>query len=251
MSIQALNWAFNMQIKPGPRFVLVVLANYADANQSCYPTYDLIAKKTGIAERTIGQHLAYLEDVKLISRARQRYPDGNFGNYRYTLHTQISRVVKPPADLRKTTRRFAQNHPQISRVNIRKNKPKDKTKGKNAFKSEFERLKSFVEPVIQPDRFDEFRSRKALASLPDEFDLVETVDAIIAYYKSKKSDAIKFRPALHRVIEDKKFQSFIGSKKSLPVSIVMDVYDRQAAGEFSHLEAQAEISRLEQEGYAK
>jgi len=88
MSNEALTWAFAHQIKSGPKFVLVALADYADEEHSCYPSIDKLRQKTGIAKKTISTHLNTLEKLGFFTRERRRYQDGNLGSYRFTLSVE-------------------------------------------------------------------------------------------------------------------------------------------------------------------
>lgn len=94
MSNKALNWAFQLDLKSGPKFVLVALADYADEADSCYPSYDKISKKTGIGKRAIANHMAALEELGLVTREELRYDDGRRSGFRFRLNLQILQVAK-------------------------------------------------------------------------------------------------------------------------------------------------------------
>lgn len=86
MSIRALNWAFDQRgIKTTAKFVLVVLADMADENHSCYPSQAHIAGKINAAERTVRDALTVLEEVGLVTR-ELRYEDDRRTSSRYVLH---------------------------------------------------------------------------------------------------------------------------------------------------------------------
>lgn len=68
MSFEAINWAYEQDLPPGPKFILVTLANISDKNGRCYPGQSYLAKKTGYKERTVRAHQRYLEEHHLISR---------------------------------------------------------------------------------------------------------------------------------------------------------------------------------------
>ena len=89
MSNEALTWAFAHQIKPGPKFVLVALADYADEEHACFPSIEKISLKTGIAKKTVRNHLNALEECLFLTRERRRYDDGNLGTYRFTLRVGL------------------------------------------------------------------------------------------------------------------------------------------------------------------
>ena len=78
MSIQAINWALRQEVKPSARkFVLVCLANYADADAMCFPGQASIARDTGQSERSVRAHLSALESGGLITRSHRQRLDGS------------------------------------------------------------------------------------------------------------------------------------------------------------------------------
>lgn len=77
MSVQAMKWAYSVALaKPGVKFVLVTLANYADEFGVCWPRQETLAADTGQGERTIRDAMTVLEDMGLIRRVARRRPDG-------------------------------------------------------------------------------------------------------------------------------------------------------------------------------
>lgn len=87
MSIEALKWAFEQeQVPPGPRFVLVALANRAnEEGGDLYPSLRWIKKKTGIPERTIRSHITDLERRGLLVKTERRREDGGRTSNEYLL----------------------------------------------------------------------------------------------------------------------------------------------------------------------
>ena len=87
MSIQALNWVFAMhpaRIDGLTRSVLVVLADHADEQNTCWPSIEKIQKRTSWSERAVRKALRKLEAMGLISSCL-RYQTSS----RYTLHVNI------------------------------------------------------------------------------------------------------------------------------------------------------------------
>lgn len=67
MSIEAMNTAFLMDIKPSSlKFVLVVLANYANENNLAYPSIPTLAKKTGQDDKTVRKNLQKLVELGFV-----------------------------------------------------------------------------------------------------------------------------------------------------------------------------------------
>ena len=76
MSVKALDWAFEQELKPGAKFILVALADHADARGTCFPSVSRLMKRTGFGESTVREHLAALRKSGHI-RSEERYmPNG-------------------------------------------------------------------------------------------------------------------------------------------------------------------------------
>lgn len=75
MSIQALNWVLNQDSidNSGARFVLLILANYADESGVCYPKRETIARKTSMTTRAVQNHLNWLIEHGYITSESRRY----------------------------------------------------------------------------------------------------------------------------------------------------------------------------------
>lgn len=85
MSNQAITWAFGQSLPTIDKFVLVVLADYADEARSCYPGQERIAANTGASVSTVRRALARLEHRGLIVRERRQRRDGSRTSDRYVL----------------------------------------------------------------------------------------------------------------------------------------------------------------------
>lgn len=67
MSIQALSWSIKQNCDtPTTKFVLVLLSNYCDENNSCYPSEKHLGKLVGVSDRTVRRSLKWLSDNGLI-----------------------------------------------------------------------------------------------------------------------------------------------------------------------------------------
>jgi DNA-binding transcriptional ArsR family regulator len=94
MSIDALNWAFAIDIRPaGRKFVLVALANFADEANTCFPGQQLLAKRTGQSVRAVRAHLEALEAAGLISRCTRRRSDGSWTSDRFQLNLETMNLA--------------------------------------------------------------------------------------------------------------------------------------------------------------
>lgn len=98
MSNEALTWAFKTQIKnPGAKFVLVSLANYADENNRCFPSRKHLCKMTGIAERTITEHLAFLEKEGLLKMVPRFIGGKGQTSSIYEVGAPLAESARPPS----------------------------------------------------------------------------------------------------------------------------------------------------------
>ena len=67
MSIEALNWAkFQKCPTPSTKLVLIILANYADQANSCFPSEAHIAKICEISPRQVRRCIVELEKLALV-----------------------------------------------------------------------------------------------------------------------------------------------------------------------------------------
>lgn len=85
MSNEAINWAFRQDVPMARKFVLIVLANYADESHSCYPGQKKIAAQIGSSVETVRRALADLEAGGLIRRQRRNRESGHRSTDRYVL----------------------------------------------------------------------------------------------------------------------------------------------------------------------
>lgn len=79
MSIDALNWAFNINLpSSGQKLVLLTLANYADDRGEAYPSQKELARKTCLSERAIRDNLVRLDELNVIKRVGRARTDGTY-----------------------------------------------------------------------------------------------------------------------------------------------------------------------------
>lgn len=94
MSHWASVWAWEQTItNGGAKFVLVALAEFADAEAMAYPSQATLASMTGQGERTVRGHLAYLEVAGFLKRSGRWLPNGT----RTSDLFQLSGGFKPAA----------------------------------------------------------------------------------------------------------------------------------------------------------
>lgn len=86
MSYEALAWVRAVKLDDATaRYVLYMLADRADEEDSCYPSVALLVENTSLAERTVRKAIKTLQELCLIEVERQRKADGSLGRNRYRL----------------------------------------------------------------------------------------------------------------------------------------------------------------------
>ena len=98
MSIAARDWALRQDLKPVPKFVLVVLADAANDQGVCWPRVSTIARKVGVSSRTVQRAIQLLICRELIT-AEQRYrSDGSCSSNLYRLSLEGGDRLSPAPD---------------------------------------------------------------------------------------------------------------------------------------------------------
>lgn len=100
MSVQAISWAMRQDVpSSGAKFVLVVLANYANHDGLAFPSIPTISSDTSQGERTVQRHLRYLETEGYVERLPSFGQNGGRSSDVYRLSAE-SRPDVDPSPLR-------------------------------------------------------------------------------------------------------------------------------------------------------
>lgn len=96
MSNKAITWAYGQQdIKAGPRFILVTLADMADQAHSCYPGIELLTELTGYSRAAVINHINHLHEKGLVRTERRHDKDGVRTSNRYFLAYEGRFIASP------------------------------------------------------------------------------------------------------------------------------------------------------------
>ncbi|MBM3578788.1 MAG: helix-turn-helix domain-containing protein [Alphaproteobacteria bacterium] len=79
MSFSALNWACSIRdasVCAGARHVLLTLAQYADEDETCFPSLATLAAITNLSEDTVQRRIKNLVEHELIFVVRRKHTDG-------------------------------------------------------------------------------------------------------------------------------------------------------------------------------
>lgn len=85
MSYEAVKWAFQQEIKQGPKFVLVAIAERSK-NGKCFPGQYTIGNMCGMNRTTVNEHVRYLKDKGLIEVIRRSNDSGHRTSNLYVLN---------------------------------------------------------------------------------------------------------------------------------------------------------------------
>lgn len=66
MSLKQTQQVWQLKLKPGPKFVLLALADYANDQGECYPSLKQLQQKCGLARSTLINHLQWLREAQWI-----------------------------------------------------------------------------------------------------------------------------------------------------------------------------------------
>ena len=108
MSIQAVSWALEQIAPMAPKFILVCLANYADAQGECWPSLEKIAVDASCGKRSVQRYLDELEELGLVEKTRTEGKRGRFSTTLYRL------PIRPVAKLTTGQIDHESNRPVVS-----------------------------------------------------------------------------------------------------------------------------------------
>ena len=102
MSIECLNRALKIQgLNPTQKLILVILANYADENNTCYPSYKHITKMIGLnTVKSVQQAVKHFVELGYLEIEHRTLDNGGFTSNRY--HLKLPSVNKNPSTLQDT-----------------------------------------------------------------------------------------------------------------------------------------------------
>lgn len=99
MSFEAIRWAFAQEIPGSEKLVLLVLANHADDERTCYPSMATIAKETGTSRCNVMRIVPKLENKGLVSVEKRITPYGK-STHIYTMIMTMKKAKTPCRKLR-------------------------------------------------------------------------------------------------------------------------------------------------------
>lgn len=93
-----MNWAWEQQLSPVPKLVLMALADNADDHGYCWPKMKTIAAKCSTSERTVQRTIKTLLAAGLLKKDARFSASGRQVSNGYTLALTYPDKLSPPAD---------------------------------------------------------------------------------------------------------------------------------------------------------
>jgi hypothetical protein len=112
-----IDWARRQQLRDHlEKFVLVVLATYADANGKCWPSQERLCADTGLGLSTLKRKLASLLAKKLLARVYRHCQYGRRTSNRYILSLQPA--AGGSSDASTTAHQESHSRPSLQPANV-------------------------------------------------------------------------------------------------------------------------------------
>ncbi|MAU40997.1 MAG: hypothetical protein CMF31_05175 [Kordiimonas sp.] len=89
MSVKAIHWAFEQDLKPSAKVVLLALADYANDDGECWPGLDVIMHKSRLSRRAVQKQIKALEEAGIIARAARYRDNGSNASNQYILKMAV------------------------------------------------------------------------------------------------------------------------------------------------------------------
>ena len=101
MSIDAMRWAQQVtetgQLNTGQAFVLLLLGDHADERWSCWPSQELLARRSAQGLRTVERHIQRLKELGLVSTESVYGAGRGRVGLRYRLHEEALETLRVQA----------------------------------------------------------------------------------------------------------------------------------------------------------
>jgi DNA-binding transcriptional ArsR family regulator len=181
-----MTWAFEQDIEPHAKLVLLALANRANHETGvCHPGQQLIGRECSMSDRTVRRHLKRLTDAGLVTRRARMLPEGRgrtSDEYRLAYY-QPDRMSERsgPTGQKLTTNRTEMDDQPDTVVQGTVREPKENPKIDKR-RSSTDR-KTGVPDSWQPDA----KTIKDLQGKYPKIQITEQIDIFLDYHRSKAS----------------------------------------------------------------
>ena len=213
MSFQAMSWAVTKKCPtPTSKLILILLANYADEHNSCFPSRDKIAELSNCDERTVRRSLKQLSEAGFL-RVESRYrPDGGQTSNRYYL--SMDNVSEQPSltgcqevssETGGWTNLQGEGVSQMPPNTIRKDTNKNKSKGRTGYPTEFDEW-WLVYPRRDGSKAKAFESWQKIVNT-GEITIDDLNDATRMFARSRHGQDSRFTPHATTWLNQRRFET--------------------------------------------
>jgi len=189
MSIQALSWSVKKNCdNTTTKLVLILLANYADEKNSCYPSEKHLAKLAGVTDRTIRRSLKWLNENAYLDIIHVKGTSN-----RYILRVDASVHTTQEVDVLTLRTPMSTN-------------TKDKTKDKTDF-SKFDEFWDFY-----PRKVSKHQARKVFGKIDDKhYEKIIKATEVFAHANINTEE--KFIPHPATFLNQRRYEDFLDINK--------------------------------------
>ncbi len=83
MSVKVMSWAWDIQLPPTQKLILMAIADHCDDQGCCFPGQDRVAQKCGVSRRTVVRTVSLFERGGLLTVLRRHGGDGGGSRSNY------------------------------------------------------------------------------------------------------------------------------------------------------------------------
>ena len=98
-----MNWAWDQQLSPTPKLILMALADAANDYGVCWPSVSTVARKCCVSVRTVRRVMQKLAARRLLLTEQRYRKDGSCSSNRYQLHLEGGDKLSAAPDRRDIT----------------------------------------------------------------------------------------------------------------------------------------------------
>ena len=218
MSNAAITWAYKVRTgNPALKMTLVMLADYADENGTCFPSQAKLVEMSELSEKTIRRAIADLKEKGFIEIDRDRRPDGSWGRNRYRLKMDdpisgppVTVTSGPPVTVTTTTghsdRSTKRLTPNLEPPIIERERARDEQKTVNLVGSadaDFDRLMSDWPNAAVDGREEAFAEWRKLKP-SERIEACHGIPRVVAEFTRKDR---KHLPGLAKILRERRWQA--------------------------------------------
>lgn len=200
MSIECLNQALKIEgLTPTKKFILVILANYADEQGTCYPSYSHIAKIVGLKDtKGIQRSIKEFEQLGYLKIQHRKTEKGDYTSNKY--HLTLGMGISTHRGVE--TSRVGVSEPSNT-------KDKTKTNNKISLDVDMQVFNKFWE--IYPRKVNKKQTLKIFTKINDN-DYEKILHAVKIFASEHTNTEEKFIPHATTWLNQERYEDYINKK---------------------------------------